>query len=81
MIHQFLQEMGGEVPKNLRNDEKTFPRGDFCCGPRLCHTAPPDGDYRLEASSQRDVPSPTLNIGRRFILSILEDYQSRGLYV
>src|SRR5256885_15781391 len=48
-----------------------FPRADCCCCRNAVRRGQTSADgYRLEAFSQSDVPSTSLDIGRRFVLSV-----------
>src|SRR5882672_7894963 len=60
---------------NLPNEVKAkFPRVDCCCSrasEARAHS-PHGRGYRLEAFSQSDVPSTTLDVGRRFVVAVFK---------
>src|SRR6266513_1401749 len=60
---------------NLLNQEKAkFPRVDCCCG-RDCvkpSTRPTGPWLQIRSVSQSDVPSTTLDVGRRFIVAVFK---------
>jgi hypothetical protein len=61
-----------QFPNNLLNDKK---ERDRLLLSRLCEArahGPQGRGYRLEAFSQSDVPSTTLDVGRRFVIAVFE---------
>jgi hypothetical protein len=66
----------------MREKEK-FPRVDYCysrASVRRSHTAP-RAVLKITSVSQSNVPSTTLDVGRRFVLTVFKDYQRRAVYV
>src|SRR6266550_8230462 len=61
---------------NLLNEGKSeVSASGLLLQPRLCEArthGPPGRGYRLEAFSQSDVPSTTLDVGRRFVVAVFK---------